>query len=57
MNNNENTTELTSAFLTELAELLDFYSHVEGPDLVEEIKETAYNLALIEEADRIRENS
>ena len=58
MNNNEiNTSELTSAFLNELAELLEFYSHVEGPDLVKEIKEKAYNLALIEEADRIRENS
>lgn len=51
MNNNEiNTSEL----LTELAEFMDLYGH---DSTAEEMREFAYNLALIKEADRIRENS
>ena len=50
MNNNENTTEL----LTELAKMMELYGHDSTAD---EMRELAYNLALIEEADRIRENS
>ena len=52
--NNENTSEITSAFLKELTEIMELYSHDEGAELA---KETAFNISLIEEADRIRENS
>ena len=50
MNTSENTTEL----LTELAKMMELYGH---DSTAEQIREFAYNLALIEEADRIRENS
>ena len=51
MNNNEiNTTEL----LTELADFMELYSH---DAIADEMRELAFNISLIEEADRIRENS
>ena len=50
MNTSENTTEL----LTELAEFMELYGHDSTAD---EMRELAFNISLIEEADRIRENS
>lgn len=50
MNNEINTSEL----LTAIAKMMELYSHDEGAELA---KETAYNLALIEEAESIIRNS
>ena len=54
MNNNENTSENTTELLTELAEFMDLYGH---DSTAEEMREMAYNLALIEEAESIIRNS